>query len=90
MNQEDLASAAEITAKYLSQLENGHVNPSVGVLRAIAEDGFKVPLSTFLNFRVGKGEGDAVREELEGLLGSVSSEDRRKVLAAIRAFCGAD
>lgn len=87
LSQEALASAAEITPKYLSQLENGHVNPSVRVLRAIAEEGLKVPLATFFNFTIGKQEGDAVRAELEGILSAASVRDRRRVLAAIRAFC---
>jgi transcriptional regulator with XRE-family HTH domain len=37
MTQEDLAGACEMDRSYLSEIENGHKNPSVSVLLKIAE-----------------------------------------------------
>lgn len=87
LSQEELADASKITAKYLSQLENGHVNPSVGVLRALAEEGLKVSLSEFFNFSLSAGDADEVKNEVVRLLSGVPQRDREKALAALRAFC---
>jgi transcriptional regulator with XRE-family HTH domain len=47
LTQEELARAAQITPKFVSQIENGHVNASIGVLQRLIEDGLKIPLATF-------------------------------------------
>src|SRR5690606_34610066 len=87
MSQEELGAAASITAKYVSQLENGRVNPSIAVLRAIAEDAFGTTLSMFFNFTVAKGELDALRAEVETILSTASPSRRKRALGALKAFC---
>jgi len=87
LSQEQLADASDITAKYLSQLENGHVNPSVGVMRAVAEDGLRVSLSTFFNFGFSGEDADAVSQEVVRLLSGAKKKERERALAALRAFC---
>jgi len=87
MSQEELASAADITPKYLSQLENGHVNPSVGVVRALAENGLKVSLSVFFNFGLSGEDAAALAGEVTRLLSGVTPAERVKAVAALRAFC---
>jgi transcriptional regulator with XRE-family HTH domain len=47
MTQEELARAAKVTPKFLSQLENGHLNASIAVLGRVVEDGLSMPLATF-------------------------------------------
>lgn len=43
MSQEDLAGQAEIDRSYLSEIENGHKNVSIGILKKLAKSlGVKV------------------------------------------------
>lgn len=45
LTQDALAERAGLTAKYLSEVENGHVNPSLKVLHALANEGLGVTIS---------------------------------------------
>lgn len=38
ISQEDLAKQSEITRTYLTQIENGKVNPSIGKIKKISEN----------------------------------------------------
>ena len=38
VSQEDLAKQSEITRTYLTQIENGNVNPSIGKIKKISEN----------------------------------------------------
>jgi transcriptional regulator with XRE-family HTH domain len=38
VSQEDLAKQSEITRTYLTQIENGKVNPSIGKIKKISEN----------------------------------------------------
>ena len=38
VTQEDLAKQSEITRTYLTQIENGKVNPSIGKIKKISEN----------------------------------------------------
>src|SRR5690348_7686625 len=49
LTQEELARAANVTPKFVSQLENGHVNASIGVLRRVVEHGLQIPLAMFFS-----------------------------------------
>jgi len=55
LTQEALAHASKLTPKFLSQIENGRVNPSIGVLARLVEDGLQVSLSAFFSW---DDEGD--------------------------------
>ena len=50
LTQEALAEAAGVTAKYVSEVENGHVNPSFVVLHDLAEKGFNLSLAAFFSY----------------------------------------
>ncbi|MFZ4580763.1 MAG: helix-turn-helix domain-containing protein [Myxococcota bacterium] len=45
LTQDALAERAELTPKYVSEIENGHVNPSLKVIHAIAVDGLGVSVA---------------------------------------------
>jgi transcriptional regulator with XRE-family HTH domain len=47
MTQETLARRAKVTPKFISQIENGRVNPSIGVLERIVVDGLRLTLGMF-------------------------------------------
>ena len=47
-SQREVAEATGLAISYLSRLENGHVNPSVGTLARISE-AFGIPLSCFFD-----------------------------------------
>ncbi len=47
-SQREVADTTGLAISYLSRLENGHVNPSVGTLAKISE-AFGVPLSSFFD-----------------------------------------
>lgn len=47
MTQEQLARAAGVTPKFVSQLENDHVNVSIAVLHRVVEKGLGMPLALF-------------------------------------------
>jgi len=47
ITQHTLARTARLTPKFLSQIENGHVNPSIGVLARLVETGLGLPLAAF-------------------------------------------
>lgn len=87
ITQEALAHAAKLTPKFVSQIENGHVNPSIGVLSRLVEDGLKIPLSLF--FADGD-DGDDVREDiakLTALFAEQPSGVRRLALRVLEALC---
>ena len=87
LSQEQLAVRAEVTPKYISQVETGGANPSVLILRAIAESGLNTPLSGLFNFDISGDESNVLREEVLALLNSVSRDQRLKALAVLRTLC---
>lgn len=47
LTQEALARGAGLTAKFVSQIENGHTNPSIEVVTRLVEQGLELPMSAF-------------------------------------------
>ena len=85
MTQEELARAANVTPKFVSQLENGHVNASIGVLRRVVEDGLQIPLALFFGSDPDEDVvGDAAT--LLGLLASQPARVRRCAIRLVRAL----
>ena len=85
MTQEVLAQRAHLTPKFISQIENGHVNPSIDVIVRVVEDGLGLPLAAFFAADVGD-----VREDLEQLNTLMSSQPppvRRRALRVLKALC---
>lgn len=90
MTQEELAQAAGVTPKYVSELEHGKTNPTLVTLVALAEKGFGMPLSIFLAFDIG---ADEAREQVRELNALLSGQDRRmrvRLMRVIRAFIEPD
>jgi transcriptional regulator with XRE-family HTH domain len=85
ITQETLARSAKLTPKFVSQIENGHVNPSIGVLARLVEDGLRLPLAAF--FADG-AEGD-MRDDLAKLVALFASQPaavRRRALRVLKAL----
>ncbi len=89
LTQEQLAEAAGITAKYLSEVESGQVNASIKVLHALSEQGLQIPLAAFFNFSVGIDEAKAAVEEVARLLSAQPEAERQRVLRVLRALVDA-
>lgn len=89
MTQEQLARAAKVTPKFLSQLENGHVNASIAVLARVVEEGLSMPLANFF----GADPDDDVVAEVStvvSLLANQPESVRRCAIRLIRALVESD
>lgn len=89
MTQEQLARAAKVTPKFLSQLENGHVNASIAVLARVVEDGLSMPLATFF----GADPDDDVVAEVSTIIALLAGQPepvRRCAIRLIRALIEGD
>ena len=86
LSQEELAAAARISAKFVSEIETGQVNPSVEVLRAIAEKGLKIPLAALFVLAESVDEAQAVVREVSALLAAQPARERRRALRVLRAL----
>ena len=89
LTQEDLARSARLTAKFVSQIENGRVNPSIGVITRLVEDGLGMPLAAFF----ASDSIDDVRDDLERLVALLSGQPapvRQRALAVVKALIEED
>lgn len=89
LTQEQLARAAKVTPKFVSQIENGHVNASIGVLRRIVEDGLRIPLAVFF----GSDPADDVIGDVSIILEMLAMQPvtiRRRAIRLVRAMLGED
>jgi transcriptional regulator with XRE-family HTH domain len=68
LSQTELASELGVTRAYLSQVENGHKEPSLPLLRKIAIF-FQIPLAVFLADE--NKEDDEIMVQLKKMLGEV-------------------
>jgi transcriptional regulator with XRE-family HTH domain len=84
MTQEALARAAKLTPKFVSQIENGRVNPSIAVLARIVEDALGLSFAVF--FAWSPGEGDLA--SVVALLAAQPLERRKKIIRAVESLCG--
>jgi transcriptional regulator with XRE-family HTH domain len=83
LTQEIVAERAGTTAKNISRIENGHENPTIGVLRAIIELGLRVPLSTFFA-ELGDQREDTV--QVQSLFNGATPATRRRMLKVLKAL----
>jgi transcriptional regulator with XRE-family HTH domain len=88
LTQEQLAERAGLSAKYVSGIENGSVNASVGVLHDIAAHGFRLSLPALLSFSLEADEAARLRDEVLALIESQPPDARRRALRALDAFFG--
>ena len=81
LTQEMIADRAEVTQKYMSQLERGQRSPSWETLVAIAHDGFEIKLASLV---FGIDEDLEVEvQDLSGVLAGWPKEVRRDLLHAM-------
>jgi transcriptional regulator with XRE-family HTH domain len=86
MTQEDLGQRARVATNTISEIENGHLNPSISVLSRLVEDGLGIPLSGFF----GSPTHDDLRDDLAriaALFASQSPAARRRALRVLTALC---
>ncbi len=84
ITQEELGRRAKLTAKFISQVENGHVNPSIGVVARLAVDGLGLPLSGFFASEPAGLVDDLAA--LEALVGAQPPAARKRALRVLRAL----
>ena len=83
LTQEALAHRARTTAKYISQIEHGHVSPTIGALRRIVEQGLRVTLSDFF---AEPGIANDEIAQIRALLAGQTAAVRRRALRLIRVL----
>ncbi len=84
LTQEEVARRARITAKYLSQVENGHSIPSVDVFMRLVELGLETPLATFFG-----GERQQLDDDGAALVATLAQQSpavRRRAIRVLRAL----
>ena len=85
LTQEQLAEKAEISYKYLGQIERGEINPGIINLFKIAS-GLALPIKEIVSIDMESvGEESFLREEILSLLGGKTHDDLKKVLKVLRA-----
>ena len=86
LTQEALARSAGLSAKFVSQIENGHSNPSIDVAARLIEQGLELPMSAFF----ARDLSDDSRPDLAqlvSLLGGQPLAVRRRALRVLKALC---
>jgi transcriptional regulator with XRE-family HTH domain len=83
LTQEALARAADLTPKFVSQIENGRVNPSIGVLERLVHDGFQTTLGAFFMWDPDKVDISAVLT----MLARLPKDQHRRIVRALEVLC---
>jgi transcriptional regulator with XRE-family HTH domain len=79
ITQEVVAKRAGVSAKFISEIENGHVNPSIALVARLVEDGLEIPMSAFFSDdKTDELRGDLSHPRPEGALRGM----KRTVVAA--------
>ena len=86
LTQEALARGANLSAKFVSQIENGHTNPSIDVVARLVEQGLELPMSAFFA-RDLDDDSRADLAQLAAILGSQPLAVRRRALRVLKALC---
>lgn len=82
MTQEALGQRADVQAKYISEIENGHANPSIGVLSQLVEQGLGLTLAAF--FAPSDVSDDLGK--IQVLFAGQSASVRKRALRVLRAL----
>jgi len=83
LTQEALARAASLTPKFVSQIENGRVNPSIGVLERVVHDGFRTTLGVFFLW-----DPETVDiSTMLGLIRRLPADQQRRIVRAVEVLC---
>lgn len=86
LTQEALARGASLSAKFVSQIENGHTNPSIDVVARLVEQGLKLPMSAFFAHDLSDDSRPDLAQ-LTALLGAQPLAVRRRALRVLKALC---
>jgi transcriptional regulator with XRE-family HTH domain len=84
LTQEEIAGRSRLSAKFVSEVENGHASPSIDTLAKLVELGLGISLATFF------ATEDERRDDLAqmtALLGAQSAAVRKRALRVLRALC---
>lgn len=84
LTQEELGARSNLTPKFISKVENGHANPSIGVVARLCV-GLNLPLSAFF---AEDPNSDLARDlaEVTLLLSGETSEVRAQAIRILRAL----
>jgi transcriptional regulator with XRE-family HTH domain len=85
LTQEELARAAKLTPKFVSQIENGRVNPSIGVLARLVHDGLDLTFGVFFSWDP--------QDDLSTIVDLVERQPahfRKRLVRAIEALCDSE
>jgi transcriptional regulator with XRE-family HTH domain len=85
LTQEGIARRAHVTAKYISEIENGHASPTIAVLERVVELGLGMPMSAFFSTEVAADVRDDLAK-LRALLGGQPVKVRQQALRVVRAL----
>ena len=86
ITQETVAKRSGVSAKFISEIENEHVNPSFDVVARLVEDGLEIPLSAFFSDdKTDEIRGDLA--QLEALFGGQPAVIRRRAIRVLKALC---
>ena len=85
LTQEQLAEKAEISYKYLGEIERGKINPGIINLFKVA-CGLSLPLKELVDLDMeSRSEESALRKEILGLLAGKIPDDLKKALRVLKA-----
>jgi transcriptional regulator with XRE-family HTH domain len=86
LTQERLAQRSNVAVNTISEIENGHLNPSVAVMAKLVEQGLDLPLAAFFAADT-PGELRDDLAKLEALFAGQSAAMRRRALRVLKALC---
>lgn len=84
LTQEELGRRSKLSPKFISQVENGHVNPSIGVVTRLA-GGVGLPLPAFFSTEA----PETLVDDLSAIAALVSAQAgpaRQRALRVLRAL----
>lgn len=84
LTQEELGARSNLTPKFISKVENGHANPSIGVVARLCV-GLNLPLSVFF----AEEAGSQLEQDLAAITQLISGESpevRAQALRILRAL----
>lgn len=84
ITQDELGRRSNVTAKFISEVENGRTNPSIGVIGRLSA-GLNLPLSVFFAEEQPDERGADLAEMIL-LVSGESSESRKQALRVLRAL----
>jgi putative transcriptional regulator len=83
--QEQLAERIDINAKYLSSVERGEENPTLDLLRRLAE-GLQVELPELFQYGHAGESRERLRQKVEGLIADLNEEELHRVVRVLEAL----